>query len=375
LIGATLIAELATVARVALADPPVTTVVPTGTAISSGMQDTAPPANNGTARVFHFADVPGNRHVPLIRAVFDQGGYQLFDTAGETIVVPFAGRNLYVMKFAVSPNDAMYFVNDDGTPILYVPRNGYLENATVPGARWYPFTETFHPTSPVFLGIAPSYTEFIDTNWHPETVLHGGYYGARPFPSGGQFAPSPGLTLFFGSHPYSNWRDYRQFAAAFPSPYRFGYSNRPIYGIGLGPRNGHPFLGCVTYPNNSFHPGNGSYVRDHSGTWGSNGIRDRDNGAPPPSGGAQSGSARYTGKPNFLDSRDRAPGPVFDRPSESRPGGNRPIGNRPGDNPANRPGMTTGGRTDGNSRRDNGRTPGGSRSSARSPRSGGRGER
>ena len=32
-----------------------------------------------------------NRKVPITRAIFDQGGYQLLDDVGETIVVPFAG--------------------------------------------------------------------------------------------------------------------------------------------------------------------------------------------------------------------------------------------------------------------------------------------
>lgn len=377
-IGATLIAGLATVARVAMADPPVATAPLRGAASPADLQDVAPPDASGMARVFPFTDVPANQHVPLIRAVFDQGGYQLFDTAGETIVVPFADRNLYVMKFAVSPNDAMYFVNDDGTPILYVPRNGYLENATVPGAKWYPFSETFHPTSPVFLGIAPSYTEFVDTNWYPETALYGGYYGARPFATGGLFVPSPGLTLYFGTRPYYSWRDYRQYVIVPLSPYRFGYANRPIYSVGSRPRNGQIFLGCVPYPNSPSRPRNGSpfanggtiyygdrdgsSVRDDHSNWGNHGIRDRDD--------TGNTGARFTGKPNFLDSRDRAPGPVFDRPSggrpgESRPGGNRPMGSRPNDTPIGRPGMTNGPRPDGN-RRDGGRTPGGTRRGASS---------
>ncbi|MBC7806256.1 MAG: hypothetical protein H7145_08905, partial [Akkermansiaceae bacterium] len=175
IMGAMLVAGFAAVTGDAIADPPVSMASPQNTATQAG-----PGGNLGTAGVFNFRDVPANQHVPLIRAAFDQGGYQLFDAVGETIVVPFVNQDLYVMKFALSPNDTTYFVNDNGVPILYVPRSGYLENATVPGAKWYPFSENFHPTTPVFLGIAPSYTEFIDTDWHPDTVLSGGYYGARP---------------------------------------------------------------------------------------------------------------------------------------------------------------------------------------------------
>ena len=75
--------------------------------------------------------------------------------------MPFTNQNLYVMKFAESQNGKLYFENEGGFPVLYVPKGGYLENATVAGARWFPLGENFHPADPVFLGIAPSYTEFV----------------------------------------------------------------------------------------------------------------------------------------------------------------------------------------------------------------------
>ena len=90
--------------------------------------------------------------MPLTRAVFDQNGYQLFDTVGETILVPFTNNNLYVMKFAPSPDGTLYLVNQGDVPVLYVPAGGYLENAAVAGARWYPFPDEFRPAQPVFLG-------------------------------------------------------------------------------------------------------------------------------------------------------------------------------------------------------------------------------
>ena len=102
---------------------------------------------------FQWTEVPQNQRVPLTRAVFDQNGYQLFDTAGETVLVPFADNNLYVMKFAPSDDGTLYLVNDGNVPVLYVPQGGYLENATVAGARWYPFPETFRPQSRSFWGL------------------------------------------------------------------------------------------------------------------------------------------------------------------------------------------------------------------------------
>ncbi|MBC7806573.1 MAG: hypothetical protein H7145_10520, partial [Akkermansiaceae bacterium] len=252
-------------------------------------------------------------------------------------------------------------------------------------AKWYPFSENFHPTTPVFLGIAPSYTEFIDTDWHPDTVLSGGYYGARPLQSGGTFAPSPGLTLFSGGRPYYSWRDYREYGVIHPSPYPFGYSNRPIYSVGFGLGNGQVFHGCVGNPSYYGRPKNGpAYAngghasrpsdprfngshgyRDNPGLRDRYGVRDGNsntigshsfNG----SGNSSQGStARYEGKPNFIGSRDRAPGPVFDKPTG---------------NPGSRPGFRDGARTD-NDRRGGGRTPGGARSGGRYSKDGTRGGR
>ena len=96
-------------------------------------------ARADNSNVFDWTDVPQNQVVPVERAAFDAGGYQIYDTTGDTIVVPFTNNNLYVMEFAKSTDGTMYFVNDGNEPILYVPRGGYLENATVPGycPFWY----------------------------------------------------------------------------------------------------------------------------------------------------------------------------------------------------------------------------------------------
>ena len=202
------------------------------------------PVNASQSSVFNWAEIPQDQRVPVTRVAFDQGGYQIYDTVGETIVVPFANKNLYVMKFAVSPDDTMFFENTGGAPVLYVPQNGYLENATVPGAKWYPFSEKFHPAEPVFLGIAPSYPVFVGLGWYPHTALYGGYYCHTSFVEGGVFLPSIGLSFFIGGHPYYGYSGYRDYVFAHPAPYHIGYFNRDVYhfaGRPIGPD--HAFYG------------------------------------------------------------------------------------------------------------------------------------
>ena len=74
-----------------------------------------PPAG-GSA--YPWTEVPAGQQVPITRAVFDQGGYQLFAGSGETIIVPFVNQNMYVMKFGRSSTGGMYFVNDGAVPTL-----------------------------------------------------------------------------------------------------------------------------------------------------------------------------------------------------------------------------------------------------------------
>jgi hypothetical protein len=185
-----------------------------------------PPSNSGTESVFNWHEVPANQDVPIDRAVFDEGGYQLYDNVGETIVIPFTNDNLYVMKFAVSHTGSIYFVNSGTEPILYVPRNGYLENAAVEGARWYPFTNDFAPTTPVFLGCAPSWSVFVDTGWYPGMDCYGGYWCGTSF---GYFGPSFGLFLSFGGRGFDGWGPYRGYLGYHPAPYHMGFYNHNIY--------------------------------------------------------------------------------------------------------------------------------------------------
>ena len=202
--------------------PPVENSAPVDAASANG-------SNAAADSVFNWQEIPANQNVPLSRASFDQGGYQLYDTVGETIIVPFTNHNLYVMKFAESPNGKLYFVNQGGYPVLYVPHGGYLNNASVSGARWYPFGAEYHPVQPVFLGIAPSYSEFIGLGWYSNTFLYGGYYGHTSFLAGGLFLPTIGLFFEVGGHPYYGWNGYHNYYFAHPGFYHVGYYNRNYY--------------------------------------------------------------------------------------------------------------------------------------------------
>ncbi|MDQ2799532.1 MAG: hypothetical protein M3Y13_07820, partial [Armatimonadota bacterium] len=115
----------------AYCDDPVTMAPPIDSYSTQSVDDA--PANAGPDTVFKWSEVPENQQVPIRRAVFDRGGYQLYDNAGETIVIPFTNQNLYVMKFALSTDGTTYFVNDGDVPVPYMPQDAYLENASVSG--------------------------------------------------------------------------------------------------------------------------------------------------------------------------------------------------------------------------------------------------
>ncbi len=198
--------------------------------------------------VFNWQEVPQGQNVPIRRAVFDRGGYQLYDAVGETIVVPFSNNNLYVMKFAVSPDGSTYFVNTGDAPVLYIPRGASLENAAVPGARWYPFSADFHPAEPVFLGIAPSWNDYCSMGWYPDMAFYGGYYGYHPFVGVGLsfFTPSFGLSIFFGGHHYDGWGSYHRYYYEHPAPYHITVVNNNFYRFGGRPdfNRGYGFRGA-----------------------------------------------------------------------------------------------------------------------------------
>ena len=83
--------------------PPPVMLAPPATPVTIAQPTDGAPGQ--AAGVYNWTDVPVNQQVPISRAVFDQGGYQLYSPQG-TIVVPFANQNLYVMKFGQSPNRA-----------------------------------------------------------------------------------------------------------------------------------------------------------------------------------------------------------------------------------------------------------------------------
>ncbi|MBC8104871.1 MAG: hypothetical protein H7Z41_20035 [Cytophagales bacterium] len=193
---------------------------------SAPMVNTAPPVAGGQAGalpsgegVFDWHDVPTGQEVPITRGVFDQSGYQLFAGNGETIVVPFANQNMYVMRFGKSTNGRMYFVSSGTVPTLYVPNGGYLENAVAQGARWFPFPQNYAYTQPVYLGIAPSWGAYTGMGWYPGMAYYGGYWSPNPYGYGGGFggfAPMVGLSFLIGGRPYYGWNSYSNYYRSNP---------------------------------------------------------------------------------------------------------------------------------------------------------------
>ncbi|MDR3708923.1 MAG: hypothetical protein P4L33_11535 [Capsulimonadaceae bacterium] len=200
---------------------------------------TAPPVDQkgstSADSVFNWKDVPQNEKVTITRATFDSGGYQLYDTAGETIIVPFASDNLYVMKFARTDSARMTFINDGSAPVLYVPEGVYLENAAVPGARWYPFTPDYHPAEPVYLGIAPSWNDYVVMGWYPGMICYAGYYCDRPWSEGIIVAPCSGFEIVFGDHLFHGWAAFDFYCGRYPAPYHLGIFNHEYYAYGGRP--------------------------------------------------------------------------------------------------------------------------------------------
>jgi len=168
----------------------------------------APPVSVPSDSLWAWQDLPRNERVPIVRAVFDQGGYLLYDANGQVISVPFTGSNLYVMQFGRTSGE-MYFVNEDGRyPTLYVPTDGYLENASVGGARWYPFPQRYFYTRPVFIGPAPSWDAYCNMGWYSSTVIYGGYWCDQPWRVGVTFRPLPGLFITVNGRSCHSWDDY-----------------------------------------------------------------------------------------------------------------------------------------------------------------------
>ena len=192
------------------AAPPMQQPMNNGGYANNGGMD---PSQQGAQNVFPWNQVPLNQQVPITRAVFDQGGYQLYDNTGDTIAIPFANQNMYVLKFGQSANGSTYFVNDGNAPTLYVPSGGYLENAAAQGAKWYPFSQGFQYTQPVYLGIAPTWNDYVGMGWYPGMSYYGGYWGLHP---GMAFSPMAGLYFNIGGTPYYGWNSYQSYYGGHP---------------------------------------------------------------------------------------------------------------------------------------------------------------
>ena len=138
------------------------------------------------------------------------GRLQLYARTGETVVVPFENQNMYVLKFGQTSGET-YYITENGAPTLYIERNGYLENASAQGAKWYPFSKDFVYERPAYIGIAPSWTDYMAMGWYSGMLYHGGYWGYRPWYPGFGYSPMVGLNINIGGRGYG-WNDYRSYS-------------------------------------------------------------------------------------------------------------------------------------------------------------------
>jgi len=186
---------------------------------------------------FDWHEVPANEKVTIVRATFDQGGYQLFDDVNEVILVPFVNNNLYVMKFGRSTSNHIMFENVDGVPVLYVPNNCYLENATTPTARWYPFSDDFAPIRPLYLGIAPSWDDYVVMGWYPGMYVYAGYWCHRPWSEAVVVCPATNFLVVIGTSRFLGWTSFHHYWSVRPAPFHMGIGHADYYR-----RIGHPEL-------------------------------------------------------------------------------------------------------------------------------------
>lgn len=219
--------------------------------------------SNGSGQVYNWTEVPTGRQESITRAVFDQGGYQLSSPDG-TIVVPFANQNMNVMKFGQSTTGSMYFVNDGQVPTLYVPPGMGLQNASAQGgqpATWYPFSQNYAYSQPVYVAPAPSWPAFVGMGWYPGMTYYGGYWGYSPF---SMIGPMVGLHFLIGGSPYYGWNSYHNYYMSNPvGRYNTRVVNRTVYNSAM--RNS-SFGNRSFGSNRSF--GGGSFGNRSTGSFG-----------------------------------------------------------------------------------------------------------
>jgi len=159
----------------------------------------------------------------------------------------------------------MYFVNTGEYPLLYIPDGGYLENATVPGARWYPFPRNYDPPSPVFIGMAPTWDAYIAMGWYPGMCCWGGYWCHAPYWAGGAYVATPGLVFWIGGHPWYGWWGYWGYYHEHPGWRHTAFFRNGSYGWGAHPSLARPpFRGAGGGVASGFH-GSGVGSGSHFG--------------------------------------------------------------------------------------------------------------
>ena len=317
---------LATVGLAGCSQPrPVTMAPPVAPPAPPAMTAGAPNSNE----VYNWRDVPAGQQVPITRAVFDQGGYQLYAASGETIVVPFENQNMYVMKFGRTSGD-MYFVNDGNTaPTLYIREGQGLQNAAAQGALWYPFPQNYAYTRPVYMGIAPSWSDYTAMGWYPGMHYYGGYYSYSPWRVGLAYAAMPGLMINIGGRPYYGWNSYNSY-----------YRSNPVNRVLVTNRNSYNYSSVgrrSASAGSSFGRstgGSGSFGRTATGRTTGGGFsasRPSFGSGSRPSGSFGSGSS--ASRPSFGSGSSSASRPSFGGGSSSgsRPsfGGSSSSGSRP----------------------------------------------
>ena len=189
------------------AAPPMAQQAPQGYGSGGGMSGVGAGASQAGGQVYQWEQVPAGQQVPVRGAEFDQGGYQIFAQSGETIVVPFVNQNLYAMKFGRTQGQA-YFINEGGTPILYLPPGGYVSNAAAQGARWYPIPNDYAYERPMYVSLAPSWGEFVGMGWYPGMAYYGGLWGYSP---GIHIGWMPGFYVSIGGSRYSSFGAYHSY--------------------------------------------------------------------------------------------------------------------------------------------------------------------
>ena len=132
------------------------------------------PVASRSPQVYNWQDVPEGEKVPVKDMFFDGGGYQIVCSTGDKIVVPFVNETTNVMKFGRSETEDCYFVKDGTTPVLYLNNTGYLQNAAVQDARWYPIPPDYAYSAPLTVGLAPTWNAYNTMGWYPGMTVYGG---------------------------------------------------------------------------------------------------------------------------------------------------------------------------------------------------------